>query len=100
MLRVACRPLRLPWLLQDREGHRTRPYWITDIAGRHVANLNDETPPCNDANRLEKIGCIVSKHGDDWMTEGDSLARISISLLVASDFQRIQNPATEANQSR
>jgi predicted nucleotide-binding protein len=45
---------------------------FSDIAGRHLAKLSNETARRNDvANRLEKIGCIVSKRGDDWMTEGD-----------------------------
>jgi predicted nucleotide-binding protein len=45
---------------------------FTDIAGRHLAKLTNETARRNDvANRLEKIGCIISKRGDDWMTEGD-----------------------------
>jgi predicted nucleotide-binding protein len=43
---------------------------FTDIAGRHLAKLTNETARRND-NRLEKIGCIISKRGDDWMTEGD-----------------------------
>ena len=23
------------------------------------------------ANRLEKLGCIINRRGDDWITEGD-----------------------------
>jgi predicted nucleotide-binding protein len=45
---------------------------FTDIAGRHLAKITNDTARRNDvANRLEKIGCIISKRGDDWMTEGD-----------------------------
>ena len=45
---------------------------FSDIAGRHLARLSNEPARRNDvANRLEKIGCIISKRGEDWMTEGD-----------------------------
>jgi predicted nucleotide-binding protein len=45
---------------------------FTDIAGRHLAKLTNEIVRRNDvANRLDKIGCTISKRGDDWMTEGD-----------------------------
>jgi predicted nucleotide-binding protein len=45
---------------------------FSDIAGRHLARLGNEPARRNDvANRLEKIGCIISKRGEDWMTEGD-----------------------------
>jgi len=45
---------------------------FSDIAGRHLAKLTNDAPRRNDvANRLEKLGCIINRRGDDWMTEGD-----------------------------
>ena len=45
---------------------------FSDIAGRHLARLTNEVARRNDvANRLEKIGCNISKRGDDWISEGD-----------------------------
>jgi predicted nucleotide-binding protein len=45
---------------------------FSDIAGRHLARLNNDAPRRNDvANRLEKIGCLINRRGDDWMAEGD-----------------------------
>ena len=45
---------------------------FSDIAGKHLAKLTNDAARRNDvANRLEKIGCLISKRGNDWMTEGD-----------------------------
>jgi predicted nucleotide-binding protein len=45
---------------------------FSDIAGRHLARLTNDTAKRNDvANRLEKIGCVISRRGRDWMDEGD-----------------------------
>ncbi len=45
---------------------------FSDIPGRHLAKLTNDGPRRNDvANRLEKLGCIINRRGDDWMTEGD-----------------------------
>ncbi|QQO33506.1 nucleotide-binding protein [Bradyrhizobium diazoefficiens] len=45
---------------------------FSDIAGRHLARLTNDTSRRNDvANRLEQIGCVINRRGDDWMTEGD-----------------------------
>ena len=45
---------------------------FSDIAGRHLARLTNDVARRNDvANRLETIGCVINRRGDDWMTEGD-----------------------------
>ncbi len=45
---------------------------FSDIAGRHLARLTIDAPRRNDvANRLERLGCIINRRGDDWMTEGN-----------------------------
>jgi predicted nucleotide-binding protein len=44
---------------------------FSDIAGKHLVRLSDDISKRNElANRLEKIGCVVNKVGNDWMTEG------------------------------
>ena len=46
-----------------------RPF--SDIAGKHVIRLTDDSGRRNDlANRLKKIGCRVDTTGSDWMTAG------------------------------
>lgn len=48
---------------------KVRPF--SDIAGKHLVKLTDDTGKRNDlANRLAKIGCVVNKVGNDWMTAG------------------------------
>lgn len=45
---------------------------FSDIAGRHLARLTNDAARRNDvANRLERIGCLINRRGDDWMSEGD-----------------------------
>jgi predicted nucleotide-binding protein len=45
---------------------------FSDIAGKHLIRLTNDAGRRNDlANRLERIGCTVSKVGDDWTTEGN-----------------------------
>lgn len=47
---------------------------FSDIAGRHLARLSNDTSRRNDvANRLERIGCVINRRGGDWITEGDFL---------------------------
>lgn len=45
---------------------------FSDIAGKHLIRLTNDGSKRNDlASRLERIGCVVNKAGDDWMTEGN-----------------------------
>jgi hypothetical protein len=45
---------------------------FSDVGGRHIARLTDDTESRNDlANRLEKIGCEVNRVGRDWMKAGE-----------------------------
>ncbi len=55
---------------------------FSDIAGKHLVRLSDDTAKRNDvANRLKKIGCNVDVSGTDWMSAGtfkpkdDAIAR-------------------------
>ena len=45
---------------------------FSDIAGKHLVKLTNENSRRNEvANRLEKLGCVVNRVGNDWMNEGD-----------------------------
>jgi predicted nucleotide-binding protein len=44
---------------------------FSDIAGKHLVRLSDDVARRNEvASRLTKLGCIVNKVGNDWITEG------------------------------
>jgi predicted nucleotide-binding protein len=45
---------------------------FSDIAGKHLVRLTNDVGKRNEvANRLQQIGCVVNKVGNDWMTEGN-----------------------------
>ena len=49
---------------------KVRPF--SDIAGKHLVKLTNDAARRNDlANRLQSIGCVISKTGSDWMHDGD-----------------------------
>jgi predicted nucleotide-binding protein len=62
-----------------------RPF--SDVGGRHVIRMDGSVAKRKDlALRLEKAGCAIDLHGDDWLTAGDLIAPVeAIEEAHASD---------------
>lgn len=86
---------------------KVRP--ISDLAGMDIVMLSDVISRNDLANRLAKIGCPVSKVGNDWMTVGvfkatepkiEGLPQIRPRETKAASFGRRTTPPFGASLDR